>query len=365
MAEATADTPPSATKPGRFAGLGQKILVPALAVFTALVIGGLIIWISGGNPLEAYRGLIEGAFGSPKAISETLIWSTPYIFAGLAVALAFKGGLFNIGAEGQLALGALAAAWLGYGLPKALGTTIPAIIHVPICVLGGALAGGLWGAIPGWLKARFGAHEVINTIMLNFVATALVNYWGHAVFVHETVHTAALPAAAMLPRLDLVWPALRGSPVNASLLLAAAAGVATGLLLWRTPFGYELRAAGLKPGAAEYGGVRVAGVWVKAMALSGALAGLVGANFVLGYKGYFESGFTAGVGFLGIAVALLGRTHPVGIALAALFFGALSQGALVINALVPKELVEILQGIVILVAIVAHEVVERWLRRRA
>ena len=136
MAEATAVTPPSATKPSRFSGLGQKILVPVLAVFTALVIGGLIIWISGGNPLEAYRGLMEGAFGSPKAISETLIWSTPYIFAGLAVALAFKGGLFNIGAEGQLALGALAAAWLGYGLPKALGTTIPAIIHVPICVVG-------------------------------------------------------------------------------------------------------------------------------------------------------------------------------------------------------------------------------------
>jgi simple sugar transport system permease protein len=226
-------------------------------------------------------------------------------------------------------------------------------------------SGAAYAAIPGLLKARFGAHEVINTIMLNFVAAALVNYWGHAAFVRETVRTVSLPAAAMLPRLDALWPALRGSPVNASLLLAIAAGVAVGVLLWRTAFGYELRATGLNPAAAEYGGVRVPGVWVKAMALSGALAGLVGANFVLGYKGYFESGFTAGVGFLGIAVALLGRTHPAGVAVAALFFGALSHGGLVINQLVPKELVEILQGIVILVAIVAHELLERWLKRRS
>jgi simple sugar transport system permease protein len=225
--------------------------------------------------------------------------------------------------------------------------------------------GAAYAAVPGFLKARFGAHEVINTIMLNFVATALVNYWGHSAFVPETVHTPGLPASAMLPRLDALWPALRGSPVNLALVLALLAAAGTGLLLWRTSFGYELRAVGLNPAAAEYGGVRVPAVWVKAMAISGGLAALVGANFVLGYKGYFESGFTAGVGFLGIAVALLGRTHPVGVLVAALFFGALSQGGLAINLLVPKELVEILQGIVILVAIVANEIVERWLRRRA
>jgi len=169
----------------------------------------------------------------------------------------------------------------------------------------------------------------------------------------------------MLARLGAWWPALQGSPVNLSLFLAALACVAIGLLLWRTPFGYELRATGLNASAAEYGGARVPSVWVKTMALSGALSALVGVNFVLGYKGYFESGFTSGVGFLGIAVALLGRTHPVGIVLAAFFFGALSQGGLVINSMVPKELVDILQAIVILMAIVSHGTVERWMRKRA
>src|SRR5512135_3859579 len=148
----------------------DPLIVPILAILTAVILGGIIIKSVGGDPIAAYQGLAQGAFGSAKAISETLVWSTPYIFAGLAVALAFKGGLFNIGAEGQLALGALAAAWLGYGLPKLLGTTIPAIIHVPICVIGGAVAGGIWGGIPGWLKARYGAHEVINTIMMNYIA---------------------------------------------------------------------------------------------------------------------------------------------------------------------------------------------------
>src|SRR5512141_466641 len=180
MAEAgtqSAAGPGQPAKPaGRFGSSLRKLLVPVLAVFTALVVGGVVIKISGGDPLLAYQGLWEGAFGSPKALSETFVWATPYILAGLAVALGFKGGLFNIGAEGQLALGAVAAAWVGYGLPKVLGTTIPALIHVPICVIGGAIAGGIWGGIPGWLKARFGAHEVINTIMMNYIALGLVSF---------------------------------------------------------------------------------------------------------------------------------------------------------------------------------------------
>jgi simple sugar transport system permease protein len=339
----------------------RPLVPPLLAVAVALLLGAAFIVAVGQDPLVVYGTMLAGVFGSAYGWGQVLFKATPLVFTGLAVAVGFRAGLFNIGAEGQayfaaFVMGAAGAAWA----PRLPGPLL-ALLLVGV----GMAAGAAYAAVPGFLKARFGAHEVINTIMLNFVATALVNYWGHAVFVRETVHTAALPAAAMLPRLEALWPALRGSPVNASLLLAAAASVAVGLLLWRTPFGYELRAAGLNPAAAEYGGVRVAGVWVQAMALSGALAGLVGANFVLGYKGYFESGFTSGVGFLGIAVALLGRTHPAGIAVAALFFGALSQGGLVINVLVPKELVEILQGIVILVAIVANEVVERWLRRRA
>ncbi len=339
----------------------RPLAAPLIAVLVSLAVGALFILAVGQDPGLVYGTMLAGVFGSAYGWGQVLFKATPLVFTGLAVALGFRAGLFNIGAEGQayfasFVMGAAGAAWAPY-LP---GPLLAIVLVVVVMAAGAAYA-----ALPGLLKARFGAHEVINTIMLNFVATALVNYWGHAAFVPETVHTPMLPAAALLPRLEAAWPALAGSPVNASLFLAALAGVAVGLLLWRTSFGYELRAAGLNPAAAEYGGVRVPGVWVKAMALSGALAGLVGANFVLGYKGYFESGFTSGVGFLGIAVALLGRTHPVGVALAALFFGALSHGGLVINLLVPKELVEILQGIVILVAIVANELIERWLRRRA
>lgn len=338
----------------------RQLAPPLVAVIVALAVGALFILSVGQDPGAVYGAMLAGVFGSAYGWGQVLFKATPLVFTGLAVALGFRAGLFNIGAEGQAYVASFAIGWAGAALAGVPG---PLLLILLIGV--GMAAGAAYAAIPGLLKARFGAHEVINTIMLNFVAFALVNYWGHAAFVHETVHTMAVPSGAMLPRLEALWPGLRGSPVNASLALAVVACVGVGLLLWRTSFGYELRAVGLNPGAAEYGGVRVPGVWVSAMAISGALAGLVGVNFVLGYKGYFESGFTAGVGFLGIAVALLGRTHPIGIAVAALFFGALSQGGLVINALVPKELVEILQAIVILMAIVSHEVVERWFRRRA
>ncbi len=155
---------------------GNAILVPLLAVFTALVVGALVILWAGGNPIAAYIGLFQGGFGSLRALSETAVWATPYIFAGLAVSLAFRGGMFNIGAEGQLALGATAAAWIGYALPDVLGVQIPGLIHLFLVVAGGMAAGAMWGAIPGWLKAKTGAHEVINTIMMNYIALNLVSY---------------------------------------------------------------------------------------------------------------------------------------------------------------------------------------------
>jgi simple sugar transport system permease protein len=292
------------------------LVPPSIAVVAALLVGAGFILAVGQDPVQVYGAMASGVFGNAYGWGQVLFKATPLVFTGLAVALGFRAGLFNIGAEGQALMGSFVMG-----------------------VVGSALAPRL----PGFA----------------------VNYFGHAAFVHETVHTPELPAAAMLPRLGAWWPALQGSPVNLSLFLAAIACVVVGLLLWRTPFGYELRATGMNPRAAEYGGTRVPSVWVKTMALSGALSALVGVNFVFGYKGYFESGFTSGVGFLGIAVALLGRTHPVGVVLAAFFFGALSQGGLVINSMVPKELVDILQAIVILMAIVSHETVERWMRKRS
>jgi simple sugar transport system permease protein len=237
------------------------------------------------------------------------------------------------------------------------------VLALPLTIAAAAAAGAIWGAIPGALKARFGSHEVINTIMLNFIAAALASYLGRPHFEPATVRTATLAESVHLARFDAFLPALRGSPANLSLAIALAAAAAVFVLLFRTRFGYQVRAVGLNAPAAACGGIAVGGVQAAAMAISGAIAGMGGINFVLGYKHFFELGFTAGTGFLGIAVALIGRNHPLGVIAAALFFGALSYGGLVINQRVPKELVEALQGIVILLAISAHEVLDRIARR--
>ncbi len=296
------------------------------------------------------------SFGRGYGIGQTLFKATPLVFTGLAVALGFRTGVFNIGAEGQMILGALAAALAG-------GAHLPAPWPLLLALLAAAVAGGAWGAIPGVLKSRFGAHEVINTIMLNFIAFALVAWLGHALFEPATVRTALLPESAWLARLEVIFPALHGSPANFSLLLALIAAAAVFVLLFRTRLGYELRVVGFNPAAGEYAGIRAGRTQALGLALSGALAGLAGVNFVLGYKHYFELGFSAGAGFLGIAVALIGRNHPLGVIVAALFFGALSYGGLVVNQRVPKELVEALQGLVILFAIATQEVISRAIAR--
>jgi ABC-type uncharacterized transport system permease subunit len=373
MAEATAVTPPPTAKPNRFSGLGQRILVPILAVFTALVIGGLIILISGGNPLEAYKGLLEGAFGSPKAISETFIWATPYIFAGLAVALAFKGGLFNIGAEGQLALGALTAAWLGYGLPKVLGTTIPAVIHVPICIIGGAVAGGLWGAIPGWLKARFGAHEVINTIMMNYIALGLVSFMlnGPMKDPSPTNVIARTPQIATTARISPIFagsldPVLSTLRVHWGTVLAFIVAFLVWFLLWKMTTGFEIRTVGTSNGAARYAGINVGRTIILTMFLSGALAGLAGAIEVTGLNYRHELSFALGYGFDAIAIALLGRTHPFGVVLAAFLFGAMRSGATRMQFLtqIPVDIISVVQALILLF-IAADEIIRYMYRIRA
>ncbi|MBI1796073.1 MAG: ABC transporter permease [Candidatus Eisenbacteria bacterium] len=298
--------------------------------------------------------------GTGYGIGQTLFKATPLVFCGLSVGLGFRAGLFNIGVEGQLTVAAFAAALVGAALAH-----LPAIALLPLTLATAIATGALWGAVPGVLKARFGSHEVINTIMLNFIAAALVSYLGRGVFEPATVRTAEIGAGATLPRLDLLWPVLRGSPANLALPIALAVAALVGVLLFRTRLGFELRALGLNAPAAEYGGIPIGATQVKAMALSGAIAGLAGMNFVLGYKHFFELGFSAGVGFIGIAVALLGRNHPVGITIAALFFGGLLYGGLAINERVPKELVEVLLAIVILLAISVQQVIERIARKMA
>ena len=332
---------------------------PLVAVLAAFAAGAAVIGAIGENPFEIYALLFHEAFGTGYGLGQTLFRATPLVFGGLSVALAFRAGLFNIGGEGQMLLGGLAAALVGAHAP------LPAIALLPAALLAAAAAGGAWGAIPGVLKARFGAHEVINTIMLNFIALSLVSWLGHDLFETATVRTREIAAGAVLPRLDAWFPVLHGAPVNSSLMLGALLAALVSVLLLRTRLGYELRAVGQNAPAAQYGGISIGVTQAVAMTLAGALAGLGGTNFVLGYKHYFELGFTGGAGYMGIAVALLGRNSPAGVLVASVLFGALAYGGLVVNQRVPRELIEVLEALVILFAITARPVLERLARRLA
>jgi simple sugar transport system permease protein len=354
----------------------RNLLFPLLAVVAAFLIGAVIILAIGDNPLSVYRLLLSSAFGLFDALGNftfdnwgyTLFYATPLIFTGLAVALAYQCGLLNIGAEGQLYVGAFAAAWVGITFSR-----FPGPLLIPMAILAAIIAGGVWGAIPGLLKARFGAHEVINTIMMNFIAVGLLSYLTQAHYkiagdpIMETVPIAPQAEVArlhsLLAPLGINFPAR--IPLNIAFLLALVACGLVWVFLWRTKWGYEIRAAGANPAAAEYGGISVSKQIVLAMSISGALAGMVGVNEVLGYRYRYYHDFSPGYGFTGIAVALLGRNHPIGIILAAILFGALIRGGLFVDIFtenVSKDLVQVLQGMIVL--LVAMEAMFRWGLRR-
>jgi len=338
------------------------VLVPLLAVFTAMVLGALIIVAAGGAPIAAYRGLFEGAFGSAKALSETTVWATPYILTGLAVALAFKGGLFNIGVEGQLALGAVAAAWVGYALPDVLGVTLPAVIHVPLAIGAGMLAGAIWGAIPGWLKARTGAHEVINTIMMNYIALLLTGFLLNG----PMKDPSPLNVVARTPRIAegaRIPPIFAGLRFHWGFILALAVAGIVWWLLQKTTLGFEIRAAGTNPDAARYAGVNVSRTIVVTMMLSGLLAGMAGALEVVALNYRHELGFSVGYGFDGIAIALLGKTNPLGVVLAALLWAAMRNGATRMQFLtqIPVDVISVIQALILLF-VAAHAII-RWIYR--
>jgi len=318
----------------------------------------VLILSFGQAPGTVYRELLEGTWGNAYGLGQVLYKATTLTFTGLAVALGLRAGLFNIGAESQLAAGGFAAALVGLVLPVEL----PALVTLPLYILAAAVGGGVVAGIPGALKAKFGAHEVITTIMLNFIVLAFLNYMIAAhLKVPDTLHTPEIHTGA-IPRLSAFIQAFHGSPANLVILIALASAGATWWLLFRTRRGFELRATGLQPMAAEYGGVNVGNVWWRTMVLSGALAGLGGLNYVLGYKHYYEEGFAAGAGFLGIAVAIVGRSHPVGVMLSALLFATISQGGLAVNALVPKQIVDVLQAVVIIAVAASVPEVRRVLR---
>lgn len=340
----------------------DAMLIPILAVLVAVVVGGVVIALVGGNPFDAYMGLMEGAFGSAKAISETMVWATPYIFAGLAVALGFKGGLFNIGAEGQLAFGAVASAWVGYALPGILGVDIPMIIHLPLTMIAGMLAGGIWAGIPGWLKAKTGAHEVIVTIMLNYVALNMTSFLlnGPMKDNNPLNVVARTPEIAESARIPTIFPDLR---IHWGFILALVVAFLVWWLLWKTTLGFDIRTTGLNPDAAKYAGINVGRTIIITMVFSGILAGLAGTIEVTALNYRHELGFSTGYGFDAIAMALLGKNHPAGVVLAAILFGAMRNGATRMQFLtqIPVDVISVIQGLILL--FVAADAIVRFIFR--
>lgn len=328
----------------------RRLVIPAVAVAAAFLVGALVVLLIGDDPAETYRLLIGSALSWPDGIGYTLFYATPLIFTGLAVALALHAGLLNIGAEGQLYVGAFAAAWVGIAFAQ-----LSPWILVPAAALAAMAAGGVWGAVPGVLKAKFGSHEVINTIMMNFIAVALTNWLTQYYFkdpADPIMQTGPIGENAQIARLGRYVPGLpERIPLSVAFLLAILACIAVWVFLRKTRWGYQLRATGANPGAAEYGGISTARQVILAMTLSGALAGMVGIGEVLGYRYRFYDGFSPGYGFTGIAVALLARRHPAGVLLASLLFGALIRGGLFVDIFtekVSKDLVLVLQAIIIL-----------------
>jgi len=329
-------------------------LLPAVCLVVALLVAGAVVALVGQNPWQVLAALVQGAFGSARGMSYTLYYTTSFIFTGLAVAVAFHGGLFNIGGEGQATLGGLGVALVAL----AYAPVLPAWAMLPLMLLAGALFGMVWAAIPAYLQAYRGSHVVITTIMFNFLASTLVVYLlvkhlrppgNMAIESLPFAPSASLPSAqAALAALGVEWPS---SPLNTSFLLALAACAAVYVFLWHTRAGYRLRAVGASPGAAAYAGIRPQSQVMVAMAISGALAGMVGMNEVAGVSGKLVLEFVSGAGFTGIAVALMGRNHPLGIVLSSLLFGALFQGGAEVAFDVPgfsRDMVVMLQGFVVL-----------------
>jgi simple sugar transport system permease protein len=384
----------------------QAALMPILAIFTALVVGAIFIaafdpeiWAAFGEGLgvgltaswqaivQAYAALFEGAFGSPSRIAEgysiysqtgetnellrairplteSVRIATPYIFAGLAVALGFRCGLFNIGAEGQYFIGGLASVYVGYSIKG-----LPWFIHLPLALAAGMAGGALWAAIAGFLKAKTGAHEVINTIMLNYIAYRLADYLlsvGGPMARPDDFRPISpeIEPTAYLPQF---FPDNLSISINVGIFLALAAVAVVYWLLFKTTLGFEIRAVGANPRAARTAGISVARNFILAMAISGGLAGMAGAHDILGVIHYMPNAFFSGYGFDSIALALLGKSHPVGVLLASLLFGFLRAGAQRMQAppaFVPIDIISVLQGLII-IFIAAPEVIRYIYRLRA
>jgi simple sugar transport system permease protein len=360
MAQQTTLPPaPDSPKLPSFSVNLQGLLIPFLAIFTAILIGSVLILLAGLDPIKAYTGLLQGAFGTDAAITRSLVKMAPLIFAGLSVAVAFKGGLFNIGAQGQLVMGSLFAAWVGFGVAG-----LPPALHVILALLAGAIGGALWGMIPGLLKAYTGAHEVIVTIMLNYIATLLLE-WAVAPFrpsapagplaACQTAGSCAIgQTPEILPSAVLggLYTTAGNSPetLHLGVFLAIFAAIIVFIVVYRTTFGFELRMVGLNPNAAKYAGINVTRMTVLTMMIAGLLAGLAGAIQTLGVNYRFQVNQSLTIGFDSIAVSLLASNNPLAVIPSSLLFGALAAGGTQMQSVsrVPADLIQVVQALILM-----------------
>lgn len=345
---------------GRF----NYILVPLGAGAAALFVGALIILALGANPLEAYVGMVQGAFGSPNALADSLVKAGPLLFVGVGICIAYRGGVINIGGEGQIVIGALATTLTVLSL-----SSLPSFILIPLGLLAGFIGGGFWGGIAGFLKARFHVNEVLSTVMLNAIAVQIMTFFLNGVLMDPTTldNAIRIPQTQRFP----LWadlPRLVPTRLHLGILLGVIVAVLVYFLLWRTTIGYRIRAVGFNVVASKYAGIAVNRYQILAITLSGALSGMGGAVEVLGvnhrlFTDGSATGFTGSAGFNGIVAALFGGLHPLGVIPASFLFGALLTGA---NSLqrtvqVPGAFVTTLDGLVV-IFVVASQI---WARRRA
>lgn len=346
--------------------VGRSLLIPALALVTAMVIGAIIMLIFGDNPLSAYQGLISGAFGSGRGWAATIRKLTPLILTGLSVTVAFKAGLFNIGASGQFIIGTVCSVAVGISFEG-----LPAFLHLPLAILAGLLGGMVWGAIPGLLKVYTGAHEVIVTIMLNYIASNLAGWTVYAGGTQgQTPGPLWDPSAGPISETADVFvsaqlPYIFGAPyrIHWGVILSLLAAILIWWLIYKTIIGFEIRTVGQNLKAAKYAGMRVNWTIVLAMMIAGGLAGLAGAIETLGVNHKFAPEFGGAVGFDGITVALLGQTHPLGVVVASLLFGALDAGGskMQFDSGVSADIIQVIQALIL--AFVAAPLVIRWIFR--
>ncbi len=325
-------------------------VLPILNLMSALLVAALVIHLLGESPSESLRILVDSAILDPEGLAYTLFYASTFIFAGLAVSIAMQAGLFNIGAEGQMYVGGLGLTWV----VLALDAHLPGILMIPLAMIGAAVFGALWAFIPGYLQAKRGSHVVVTTIMFNFIAASLMNFVIVKYLIPEGQQNPAsrvFADSAALPLLSKLLPVLGDTPLNISFILAILALVIYGVVVWRSSWGYQLRATGLNAHAAHYAGVKISRTIIVTMLVSGALAGLGAVNSVMGSTHYLSLNFPAGAGFVGIAIALMGRQHPVGIFLSSVLFGALIQGGFDLSLEkpnIPQETFIFIQGLIIL-----------------